>query len=197
MYLYNLDYILKYNIRKKTLTLYYNHKYNMKKSRTYKTVETEILDKETGEIVSTKIETEKIVYEKEPPFIKLYIDDIVLLNRLPEGVAGVLYDIVSNMGYNNLYIAHQTLKEISCQKLGLSLNTYNQYVSKLKSTGILIAMKGRGLYLVNPKLFAKGEWKDIKNLRLAIDYDTSENSNGKKIISSNIAEQIKQLSLDF
>ena len=97
----------------------------------------------------------KIIFEKEPPFVKLYIDDIVLLNRLPEGVAGVLYDIVSNMGYNNLYIAHQTLKEISCKKLGLSLNTYNQYISKLKSAGILIAMRGRGLYLVNPKLFAK------------------------------------------
>lgn len=184
-------------MREKILTLCYNYKYKMRKAKLYKTIETEILDKETGEIVSTKSETEKIVYEKEPPFIKLYIDDIVLLNRLPEGVAGVLYDIVSNMGYNNLYIAHQTLKEISCKKLGLSLNTYNQYVSKLKSTGILIAMKGRGLYLVNPKLFAKGEWKDIKNLRLAIDYDTSENSNGKKVISSNIAEQIKQLSLDF
>ena len=83
-----------------------------------------------------------------------------------------MYDIVSNMGYNNLYIAHQTLKEISCKKLGLSLNTYNQYISKLKSAGILIAMRGRGLYLVNPKLFAKGEWKDIRSLRLAIDYDT-------------------------
>ena len=139
-----------------------------KTSKVYKTIETEILDKETGEVISNKSETEKIIFEKEPPFVKLYIDDIVLLNRLPEGVAGVLYDIVSNMGYNNLYIAHQTLKEISCKKLGLSLNTYNQYISKLKSAGILIAMRGRGLYLVNPKLFAKGEWKDIRSLRLPL-----------------------------
>ena len=94
-----------------------------KTSKVYKTIETEILDKETGEIVSNKSETEKIIFEKEPPFVKLYIDDIVLLNRLPEGVSGVLYDIVSNMGYNNLYIAHQTLKEISCKRLKLSLNT--------------------------------------------------------------------------
>ena len=168
-----------------------------KTSKVYKTIETEILDKETGEVISNKSETEKIIFEKEPPFVKLYIDDIVLLNRLPEGVSGVLYDIVSNMGYNNLYIAHQTLKEISCKRLKLSLNTYNQYISKLKASGILIAMSGRGLYLVNPKLFAKGEWKDIRRLRLAIDYDTSEDSKGKRIISSNVAEQIKQLTFNF
>ena len=58
-------------------------------------------------------------------------------------------------------------------------------------------MSGRGLYLVNPKLFAKGEWKDIRRLRLAIDYDTSEDSKGKRIISSNVAEQIKQLTFNF
>ena len=31
----------------------------------------------------------------------------------------------------------------------------------------------------------------------AIDYDTSENSKGKRVLSSNVAEQIKQLTFNF
>lgn len=161
----------------------------------YKTVEKEIIDSETGEVLQFKTETEKVLYEKEPEYVKLYLKDIVRLKDLPPTSEKLLMLIVKHMGYNNLFQAYKPLKIVMSQQLGMSLNTLNQQISNLRKAGILIPMDkyGRGLYLVDPDLFARGSWKEIKNLRLVIEYNTD----GTKKLSSNAPQKLKQLSFNF
>lgn len=161
----------------------------------YKTLETEVIDSETGEVLQYKSETEKVYFDKEPDYVKLYLKDIVRLKELPPTSERLLMVIVKHMGYNNLFQAYKPLKLVICQQLGMSINTLNNQISNLRKAGILIPMDkyGRGLYLVDPNLFARGNWKDIKNLRLVIDY----NPDGTKTLSSNAPEKLKQLAFNF
>lgn len=165
------------------------------KSGFYRTIEKETINSETGEVLQFEVETEKIIYEKEPDYVKLYLGDIIRLKDLPPTSEKFLMLIVKYMGYNNIFQAYKPLKIIIAQQLNISLNTLNNQITNLKKAGILIPLEqyGKGLYLVDPNLFARGSWKNIKNLRLVIEY----NSDGSKTLLSNAPEKIKQLSFNF
>lgn len=154
---------------------------------------TTIIDEQTGKI-ETKESTKTIAYTKdvEPDFVKLYVADIIRLKDLPPATEKLLLLIVRNMNYNNTFMNHKFLKEMMIKELGISINTLNMGITNLKKKGILIPVKGaKGLYFVDPELFARGKWEDIKNLRLVIEY----NRDGTKSLKSNAREQLKQLSL--
>lgn len=159
----------------------------------YRTLEKEVVDLDTGEVIHSHSETEKVMYEKEPDYVKLYLRDIIRLKDLPPASEKLLMLIVKHMGYNNLFQAYKPIKLMICKQLNISINTLNNQINYLRKAGILVPMAeyGRGLYLVDPDLFARGNWNDIKNLRLIIEY----NSDGTKKLSSNAPEKIKQLSL--
>jgi len=163
------------------------------KKGVYRTLEKEVIDLDTGEVIHSHSETEKVLYEKEPDYVKLYLRDIVRLKDLPPASEKLLMLIVKHMGYNNLFQAYKPIKLMICKQLNISINTLNNQINYLRKAGILVPMTeyGRGLYLVDPDLFARGNWNDIKNLRLIIEYNTD----GTKKLSSNAPEKIKQLSL--
>lgn len=152
-----------------------------------------VIDEATGKI-DTRESTKTTSYLKdvEPDFVKLYVADIVRLKDLPPATEKLLLLIVRNMNYNNTFINHKFLKEMMVKELKISINTLNMGISNLKKKGILIPVRGaKGLYIVDPELFARGKWEDIKNLRLVIEY----NKDGSKSLKSNAREQLKQLSL--
>lgn len=151
----------------------------------------EILDNETGEIVRRKTFTSTLI-EKEPPHVKIYLEDIAKINDLPPAASKVLNILVQNMGYNNMVPMLKPFKEVICNSLDIKMNTLEKVVALLKEKHILHTFS-RGLYILDPYLFAKGKWENIKNLRLIIEYD----KNGNRILTSNAPEQIKQLSIKF
>lgn len=156
-----------------------------------KTREVIKIDGDTGEIVGTTIESQRVIWDKEPDYVKLYFSDISRLKSLPPASEKLLLLIAKHMGYNNTFTAYKPVKVMLCEALGMTMNTLNMQISNLKKAGILISLPqyGRGIYLVDPNLFARGKWEDIKNLRLTIDY----NADGTKSIKSNMKESINQL----
>jgi hypothetical protein len=151
----------------------------------------EIVNTSTGEIISTEKLTHAVV-EKEPPHVKIYLEDIARINNLPPAAAKVLNLLIQNMGYNNMVPMLKPFKEVICNALEIKMNTLDKVISELKEKQILHPF-ARGLYILDPYLFAKGRWENIKNLRLIIEYD----NNGNRRLSSNAPEQIKQLSIKF
>jgi hypothetical protein len=124
-------------------------------------------------------------FESEPPYVKLYISDIVKLSGLPIYVNDVLLHLVKNMGYNNIVPMYKPIKELICNELGIKLNTINKAIQELNDKGILLRMH-RGLYMLDPMIFGRGSWKDVKKIRMTIEY----NEEGKRIIKSIIDNQI-------
>lgn len=160
----------------------------MKKAK--KTFVKEVSKVETvnGEILKDS-RLEETQFESEPPYVKLYLQDIARLRDLTNSQQKILNELIYDMGYNNIVPNYKPVKEMIAKKLGMAYNTLDQGIKMLHKKGILIR-KARGLYLVDPNLFGRGSWKDIKRIRLTIDY----NEDGTKVLKSNI--ETKEIGYD-
>jgi hypothetical protein len=148
------------------------------------------IDESTGEILKT--ENTKVSFaDREPDFVKFYVSDINRMKGLPPSTDKVLLEIIGQMGYSNIFAAYAPMKRVLCRNLNISIETLNKSIDQLYKKGILIRIE-RGVYLVDPNLFARGKWEDIKKLRLVIEYDTST---GERKLTSDAPKQLKQLSL--
>ena len=156
----------------------------MKKKISYESSET-IVDSNSGEIVTSKSITKAIV-EREPDFVKLYLADIQRLKDLPKNTDKVLHLLLKSMSYKNIIPAYAPVKRLICKELGISMDTLNKAIDNLYKAGVLIRIE-RGIYMADPQLFGKGQWEDIRGLRLVVEYG----EDGKKMISGERLDQLK------
>lgn len=139
---------------------------------------------DTGEITrQTRLEAG--AFEQEPPFVKLYLADIARLNGLNKSEAKLVYELIHNMGYNNVVPGYKPVKEMIAAKIGMTYNTLEKALKELHKKGILIR-KARGLYIMDPHIFGRGTWKDVQKIRMTIDY----NGDGTKTINAEISKQL-------
>lgn len=134
-----------------------------------KEISSVVVNNETGEILESKDYKERMV-ETEPEFIKIYLRDIERLANLPKGCSNVMYCLLRYMTYDNEVLLTAYAKHKIAETLNTSLQTLDVQIKNLVEQGILTRI-ARGSYLVNPNLFGRGQWKDIKNIRLTITYD--------------------------
>ncbi len=141
-----------------------------------------IVDNVTGEIVqerTTEDEQTLTIIKQEPPYVKLYIQDLLYLSDMPKGLTNVVYSLVSRATYANPrdtekgliigltgYIREEICKECGYKKI----QSLNNDITKLLK-GNIIKRIGTGTYQLNPYLFGKGEWKDINKIRMSWIYD--------------------------
>ena len=151
--------------------------YNRKENNSRKTTvysETkfrEIIDRETGEFLREETESKQTFVNSndEPPFIKLYTDDICRLKQIKGGGNNVLYEILKIMPYTNEVALSAPVRRRIAKNLDIKMPTVNKMIQHLYEKKILIRIE-RGYYLVNPKLFAKGRWDDIQAIRASIEW---------------------------
>ncbi|RYX87035.1 hypothetical protein EON73_02240 [bacterium] len=155
-----------------------------RKKVVYEHVDT-ITDTLSGEILEIKRHTQAIV-EKEPDYIKMYIADVTRLKDLPKNTDKVLHLLLKSMSYKNIIPAYAPIKRMICSELNIKMDTLNKAIDNLYKEGILIRIE-RGIYMADPHLFGKGEWKNIKNLRLIVEYK----EDGTREISGERIEELK------
>jgi len=155
----------------------------IEETRHFKADGTQVLD----------IKTRAVLVESEPPFVKLYLDDIIMLSDLPKSCSDVLFSLIqSSMTYGNkLLINNHVKKEIQSQLGYKTTQSVANAISKFVKKDILIRVD-TGTYKLNPNLFAMGAWKNIQKLRaewleLKIRYDSS----GKRHLSISSEHQEK------
>lgn len=166
----------------------------MKKKKVTQTQITETIDKETGEVLTTST-TKSFHFDKEPEYIKMYVSDVARIKDIPSGMSPVLFELISQMGYNNVIPAYKPIKMITCRKLGVSIYYLNKCIQTFYEKGLFIRA-ARGVYVADPELFARGKWEDIKQLRLVIEYGIDKKGNTVKKLKSDLPEQV-QLKLGF
>ena len=147
---------------------------NQEKSR--KIVKTELEQvtsvNEDGVILGEeyKIKNTTQIVGTEPPYIKVYLQDLSRINDLGKYDNSVLHEIFKLTQYNtNLVTLNKYFREQICQALNTTDATVRNTISKLSKKGILIK-KGTGVYMLNPNLFGNGTWENIKGLRMTIEY---------------------------
>lgn len=147
---------------------------------------TETLDHETGEV---KEHTTTKVYSlpKEPPFIKVYLEDISKIYELPNNSSGVFYELLRRLDYEGYITLNSTIKTIICDRTGYKPQSLNNYLSSLVKKGLLKKV-GRGVFSPDPHLFGRGDWKSISKMRenwLKISYD----KDGNRVFESAMSEK--------
>lgn len=135
----------------------------------------------------TSKSTTKIRVEQEPDFVKLYIKDICKLNDIPTTGNNILNELLKYMGYDNLVLLPSGVKKKITEDLDLGKSTLDNTLGKLVKKDIL-KREGVGMYKLNPYLFGRGSWKDIKGIRATWTY----NENGR-VISDIAVEREEEL----
>ncbi len=151
-----------------------------KKDTTVYTHISETVNNVTGEVVSTK-KDEVIRREKTPQFIMLFTEgapDLVKAN-LTKSQSHVLWKILEKYTHtgNSLKITTAT-KKIMAKELNLTLRTVGAYIRVLIHKNVIqeLDIYGSKDYFLNPHIFGRGEWNNIKKLR----YETTVEFNFEK-----------------
>ena len=149
------------------------------------------VDFQTGELAQTERE---IRVPKEPDFIKLYLDDLVMLKDVPQWVSSILHGLLKRMNYQNEIVLNVTIKKRIADDLGIAARTIdNALVTFVKKK--ILSRVGPGVYLANPYLFGKGEWNNIRKIRLQVEYG----EDGRREIAAELVkseDEVQQPSLE-
>ncbi|HRI34445.1 MAG TPA: replication/maintenance protein RepL [Saprospiraceae bacterium] len=146
-------------------------------------------DFETGEI-KEEITVFKDKFESEPSYIKFYTADMLYLSDIPSGLNSILIALMKRMSYNNDIFINSSLKRVISAETGKKFDTVNKAISAFVRGDILIR-KDTGYYLFNPFIFGRGQWKDIKKIRVTIDYTLSGRTFSSLIESSTDVEEVE------
>jgi hypothetical protein len=131
------------------------------------TYEKEIVDKETGESLKTYSES---ILPREPDFVKLYLESVTKLNDVQGWTDPILYELLKLMNYRNEIVLNAAIKKRISAEIGISTRTIDNALSMLVKKDIIFR-EDTGLYKGNPYLFGKGEWRDIRELRMTVVFN--------------------------
>ena len=133
---------------------------------------------EHGEI--KKKETESIVVQsKEPHFVKVYFDTILVFRELPKNISPLIGELLKRMTFadreamhgGQLIALNAYVKNEIAAKLNLKVNTVEHQLTSLVKVGIFRRV-GNSTYQGNPHIFGRGDWHDIKAIRATFDFNT-------------------------
>jgi hypothetical protein len=135
-----------------------------------------------GEILNTT-NSRVIQIPREPAFVKLYIEDLSNIYKLPKNSPELLYELLKKLDYEGLISLNSSNKKRICEQTGKALKTLDNFLSMLVDKDVFRRVD-RGIFSPNPHLFGRGEWRDIYKRReawLKVEYD---DVGGKKVTSS-------------
>jgi len=124
-------------------------------------------DHETGEIREEAV-SKVFKLPSEPPYVKMYIEDICLLNGVPKALENTLRVLLMRLDYEGFIALSARSRKSLCQRLNISAPTLSNRLGLLCKAGLL-CREGNNDFMVNPKYFARGDWKSICEMRKAFE----------------------------
>lgn len=106
---------------------------------------------------------------KEPPFIKLYLDDLSRLNGLTSVQRTVLNIVMKYASYGNELVVTKKTRDIILKEGNIALGSFKNALSVLVQKELLYKGSKRSIYVINPLLAFKGRIGD--RAKLIITYN--------------------------
>lgn len=161
-------------------------------------VATKIIDANTGTILES-VEKNVINWGQEPPFVKIYLKDILYLKDLPKSYNPLLLALLKRAGWakDGMEISLTAgTKRLIAKELNLqNIRTINNALSNFVKADVLFRVE-TGVYRFNPYLFGKGDWQDISKLRLQIEYTLEGKTFNTVVTNSKDNDDKDQITLD-
>lgn len=145
------------------------------------------IDHSTGEI-RRESKTDVLHFPSEPPYIKMYLDDISTLLSIPDSEKRVLTLMLKKLDYDGYITLSKRYRMLMCEQLGIKDQVLRNKIAKLKKSGV-IASASYGEYMVNPNLFARGQWKDVVEQRRRFEMRISYSPDGERRIETEVVEE--------
>lgn len=134
-------------------------------------------DHETGEV---KADTKISMIPKEPKFIKVYLDCLLVFNDLSKSLNPILLELLQFMTYagsdkhgGNMIYMNKALKAAVAKNTGVSEKRVEQAITGFVKAQIFRRV-ATSTYQVNPYLFARGDWREVQNIRATFDFANKE-----------------------
>lgn len=101
---------------------------------------------------------------KEPKFIKLYTDNLEILQDISKQANNLLLVLISDyLDFNNKINLNAAIKRNIAKKLNTSESVIRQQISNLTKKKVILRAD-TGLYILNPKIFLKGDYKTVQEI---------------------------------
>lgn len=153
------------------------------KNRIVYTAVTEVVDIHTGKTIK-EATTKVVALMQEPPFVKVYLNDLAKLLDLPDHCKNVVYALLQIMSFDGTIRLTLATKIKMCEKIGIKEKSFRNYLTALVKNGILLRT-ATSEYEMNPYLFAKGHWNEIRKRREDFELKIRYKSDGSKTIEGN------------
>jgi len=152
-------------------------------SRNQKTVifekQTTTQDHVTGEV--TQDHSEKIIkLPYEPPYIKMYIDDLGTFIGVPESEKKLLLMVLRKLDYDGYITLSSRYREQICKVLKIKNQVLRNKLSSLVKNKLLINTS-YGEYMANPDYFARGSWADICKTKKVWEMHIKYSDKGREV----------------
>jgi len=134
---------------------------------------TERIDHSTGEIIE-EVNRKVVKKEKTPEFVMLFVGGVDRLTNanLSKSEHQTLAQLLKyTVKSSNLLMIQKETKEMIAHDAALEYSTVDQNIRKLVKKNMLV--RKNKLFCLNPDIFGKGDFNEVKKLRhtLQIDYD--------------------------
>jgi len=101
---------------------------------------------------------------KESKFIKLYTDNLEILQDISKQANNLLLVLISDyLDFNNKINLNAAIKRNIAKKLNTNESVIRQQISNLTKKQVLLRFD-TGLYILNPKIFLKGDYKTVQEI---------------------------------
>lgn len=128
---------------------------------------------------------------KEPPYVKLYIDDITKVLNLPPQSSPLLYELLRLMNFSGTVVIVKSVRERIGNKLGISDKSIRNRLSQLVKAGVMLRVGGRyGEYQMNPSLFARGDWSDVRQQREEFELKIRYRKSGDRVLTGQGVDEV-------
>jgi hypothetical protein len=151
------------------------------------------VDFESGE-VKTEVEISQVRFPQEPPFVKMYVNDLCSVLGVGNADQSLLRHLLARLDYDGFVVITTRVRESIAGALNINQKTLRNRLNSLVNAN-LIKPVSRNDYRVNPDFFARGDWKKICEQKLSYSMNITYDSNGRTI--STKARGVEEEQLDI
>lgn len=152
-----------------------------------------VTDVETGQTRATK-ETNVIRMPSEPPFIKMYIDDLSHFMGLKDRHRDIVFELIKKLDFEGMVTLTPRTRAGIAERLGISDQSFRNYLSEVVKTGLFKRIS-HNEFEVNPHYFARGDWQSVYHRRKEFVMEIRYTDKGRKITSR--ADEIEPVEGDL
>lgn len=165
----------------------------MSTKKIIKSTTSQVVNFETGEVVES---TTSNVFQlpSEPPYVKLYLDDLCVLVNVSDSLKTLLLSLLRRLDFEGyILLSPRSRKEIAA-KLEIADQTFRNRLNELCKKE-LIQRVSTNEYQVNPLYFARGEWRKICMQRQAFQLRVTYSAERGRQITTEAAPAQDELDL--